>query len=204
VTWDTVDDVYSLFPIVLLVTAAVVVLGVGVAFRSVLIPLVSVGTTSLTIAFVFGIADLIYQHGAFNGLHFSGLSGHGGLVWMTPLIAFSVMVGVGLDYNVFLLVRVQEFRQLGLPTSAAIANGLYKTGSIITAAGTIMAIAFCGLLFSAIPSLNQISLYLVVAVLFDTFVVRSLVVPGLLSCLSTLHQDAPWWPQKPTNTGVKF
>ena len=55
-----------------------------------------------------------------------------------------------------------------------------KTGGIITAAGVIMAIAFSGLLLSSMPCINQLSFYLVFAVLFDTFVIRTVLVPALL------------------------
>jgi RND superfamily putative drug exporter len=114
---------------------------------------------------------------------------------MCPLLAFSVIIGIGLDYNVFLLVRVREYRQTGVYTTPqAVALGLYRSANVITAAGVIMAIAFSGLLFSNIPSLNEVSLYLVVAVLFDTFVVRTLVLTSLMG----LTRDATWWPARLT------
>jgi len=73
----------------------------------------------------------------------------------------------------------------GFSTPDSILLGLYKTGRIITAAGVIMAIAFSGLLFSDIPSLNQLAFYLVFAVLFDTFIVRSALVPSMTGLLGS-------------------
>ena len=90
-------------------------------------------------------------------------------------------------------MRVREYRESGrYSTQQAVALGLYRTGSVITAAGTVMAIAFSGLLFSDIPALNQVSLYLVAAVLFDTFVVRTLVLTSAVGLL----RDAAWWPAR--------
>eukprot|EP01126_Amoeba_proteus_P055022 TRINITY_DN6802_c0_g1_i1.p1 TRINITY_DN6802_c0_g1~~TRINITY_DN6802_c0_g1_i1.p1 ORF type:complete len:108 (+),score=18.81 TRINITY_DN6802_c0_g1_i1:336-659(+) len=79
---------------------------------------------------------------------------------------------------------------MGFSTRESIVLGLSKTGHIITAAGIIMAIAFCGLLFSSVTIMNMLSFYMVFAVLFDTFIVRSLVVPGLMG----FFFDWNWFP----------
>jgi uncharacterized membrane protein YdfJ with MMPL/SSD domain len=196
-TWDAVWAVQDLFPVEVGVTTGVVLVFIAIAFKSVLVPLMSVLTGALTVGTVYGVADLIYEHGIFDWMGFSGLSSSPthALLWMCPLLAFSVIIGIGLDYNVFLLVRVREFRQTGVYTTPqAVALGLYRSANVITAAGVIMAIAFSGLLFSNIPSLNEVSLYLVVAVLFDTFVVRTLVLTSLMG----LTRDATWWPARLT------
>jgi uncharacterized membrane protein YdfJ with MMPL/SSD domain len=196
-TWDAVWAVQDLFPVEVGVTTGVVLVFIAIAFKSVLVPLMSVLTGALTVGTVYGMADLIYEHGILDWMGFPGLSSSPthALLWMCPLLAFSVIIGIGLDYNVFLLVRVREYRQTGVYTTPqAVALGLYRSANVITAAGVIMAIAFSGLLFSNIPSLNEVSLYLVVAVLFDTFVVRTLVLTSLMG----LTRDATWWPARLT------
>ena len=77
-------------------------------------------------------------------------------------MAFSIIVGLGLDYDIFLASRVLEFRLNGYDEQSSILKGLYKTGGIITAAGTIMAVAFGGLLFASELLLNQFALYIYV------------------------------------------
>jgi len=114
-------------------------------------------------------------------------------------MAFSIIVGLGLDYDVFLISRVLEFRLHGYTNKASIVKGLYKTGHIITAAGIIMAVAFSGLLLSSEIILNQVAFFLVVAVLLDTFVIRTILVPVLLG-LSGKHA---WWPHPNVPDGVK-
>jgi RND superfamily putative drug exporter len=190
---DAVRYVYSAFPIMGAVTCGVVLLFVGIAFRSVFIPLRAILTIMLTLAFVFGFATLTYQYDIFKWTHWEGLIAFGSLSWIPPLVCFSIIVGIGLDYDIFLITRIQEFRsQEKYNTTDSIMKGVHKTGGIITAAGVIMAIAFSGLLISSISAMNQLSFYLVFSVLFDTFIVRSLLVPSLMG----LFKDVNWWPSK--------
>jgi uncharacterized membrane protein YdfJ with MMPL/SSD domain len=142
-TWDAVWAVEELFPIQVGATAGVVLLFVGIAFRSVLVPIVAVLSSALTLAFVFGFADLTYQHGVFDWLGFAGLSSSPAhaLLWMCPLLSFSVIVGISTDYTIFGLSRMQEFRQSGLyDTRQSTAHALDRGASVINAAGVIMAI----------------------------------------------------------------
>merc|ERR1712154_375703 len=87
-----------------------------------------------------------------------------GLYWLIPVMTVTILIGLALDYDVFLFARIYEYRVMGgVPTHEAIIRGVYKTGSIITAAGIIMGIAFCGLLLSQITSLNQTRFIMVIA-----------------------------------------
>jgi uncharacterized membrane protein YdfJ with MMPL/SSD domain len=88
--------------------------------------------------------------------------------------------------------RIVESREQGLSTRDAIIDGVVDTGTVITAAGVIMSLAFFGLLLSDILLLNQMSFFLLFAVLFDTFIVRTLVVPSMMYWLG----EANWWPRK--------
>jgi uncharacterized membrane protein YdfJ with MMPL/SSD domain len=107
-------------------------------------------------------------------------------------MAFSIIVGLALDYDVFLISRILEYRQEGLDHESSIVAGLYSTGGIITAAGLIMAVAFGGLMFSSSPVLYQWSFLLTSAVLLDTFVIRTLVVPIVLGWTGKFS----WWPRR--------
>ena len=104
--------VYDLFPIAIGVTTVLVFILVGFSFGSLLIPLRAIYSIGLTLAFVYGTAVWVYQDGALNFLHFSGLHDNTALSWFSPILSFSVVVGLGLDYDVFLLSRIQEFRKV--------------------------------------------------------------------------------------------
>lgn len=173
-------------------TTAVVFVVVGLAFRSLLIPLRAVFSIGLTLGGVYGIAAGVYQYGIFDWLGWQALGSMRALFWIPPVLSFSILVGLGLDYDIFLLTRIVEFRQQRMADRASILMGLTRTGRIITAAGGIMAVAFFGLLFSRVPLLNQISFFLVVAVLLDTLLVRTVVVP----CIMVLLRGANWFPRK--------
>uniref|UniRef100_A0A7S2K5X9 Membrane transport protein MMPL domain-containing protein n=2 Tax=Leptocylindrus danicus TaxID=163516 RepID=A0A7S2K5X9_9STRA len=192
VTHDAIDDVYNCFPMMIGVTLVVVFVLVGAFFRSVNAPLRSVFTIGLTLMFVYGLAVLVYQYGWLEWLNWSSVKNTGEIAWLPPIMSFSIIVGLGLDYDIFLASRVLELRLEGYDEQSSILKGLYKTGGIITAAGTIMAIAFGGLLLGGEVLLNQLAFYIFIAVLMDTFVVRTIMVPILMG----LSHQYTWWPQK--------
>ena len=103
-------------------------------------------------------------------------------------------------------MRIREYREKGYTTKGAVVKGLTKTGSLITSAGLIMFVAFGGLLFSSILALNQLSFFLAVAVLFDTFVIRTLFIPSVFSILERLFGERViWFPSKMKEvSGKKF
>ena len=115
-----------------------------------------------------------------------------GFYWAVPVMTFSILVGLGMDYDVFLFSRVAEYRELGFSTKVALVKGVAKTGHIITYAGVIMAIAFAGLLFSDLLMLKQFGFILSFSVLVDTFVIRTLLNPAIIN----LSNELTWWPRK--------
>ena len=189
---DVVQLVFGMFPFVLAVILGVVFVLVGLFFCSILVPLRSVLTVTMTLAWVYGFMVLVYQYGILDFMHFDGLHSSGGCYWMAPILCCPMIIGVALDYDIFLLTRVLELRRTGLTEVGSILSGLSKTGHIITAAGMIMAIAFSGLLLSNETAMNQIACLLVAAVLVDTFVVRSIMVPAVMGMLGR----ANWFPQQ--------
>lgn len=138
--WDGVSLAFDNLPLAMTLSFVGIFVLVGLAFRSVLIPLRTTLTIALTLAFVFGAAVLVYVHGILDWTHFVGFSSVGSILWMPPLVSFSIVTGLCLDYDIFLLVRIKEFKDEGLSTVEAIARGLWKTGSIVTSAGIIMTI----------------------------------------------------------------
>lgn len=158
--YDCKVVVYELLPLMTAITMAGVFMVVGVAFKSVVVPLRAVLTIAVTLAYIYGAAILVYQHGALDWLGFAPLASTGAVYWMNPCMVFSILVGLGLDYDIFLLSRVVEYREAGYTEEVAILYGLAKTGRIITAAGCIMALAFGGLLLSSEVAMNELAFYL--------------------------------------------
>lgn len=163
----------------------------GVCFRSIVIPIRAVITIAMTLFFVYGFNALVYVYGMLAWTHFWGFASQHAVLWMPPVVSFSIVVGLSLDYDLFLLVRVQEYHALDMySTEECICRGLAHTGKTITSAGVIMAVAFSALLFSSTPAMNLLSSFLVFAVLYDTFVVRIVLVPALFS----IGAHWNWWP----------
>ena len=145
-----------------LIVTSIVLVMVGLTFRSLALAVRGCLTIGMTILFVQGLAKLTYCDDYFGWLHFSSMSSKDGLIWLVPPTVFPLLVGIALDYDIFFIARIVEFRSQGLSTRDSILAGISETGTIITAAGVIQALAFFGLLIGDIPVLNQLSFYLFV------------------------------------------
>ena len=190
VEYDVVQEVYRAAPGCIGLALAIIFVLMTLFFKSVVAPLRSIICICLTQGFAFGMLVLTYQLGLFDWTGRQNLSSTGDLSWLAPVLAFSIIVGLGLDYEIFLIDRVLEFRLGGASHKSSIVTGFHETGSIISAAGLIMAIAFGGLMLSPSPALYQWSFLLTTAVIFDTMVGRMVRV-ALLGYTAQLS----WWPR---------
>ncbi len=151
-------------------TWVIVPLGVFVilllALRDALACLNLVATMVLTYAFALGVTHLVF----ITLLHDEGLD------WKVPYFLFVLLVAVGVDYNVFLMARLQEeSRALGL--RAGITRAVARTGGLISSAAAITACSFASFLFSPLGSLRQLGFALVVGITIDAVLVRPVLVP---------------------------
>jgi predicted RND superfamily exporter protein len=218
---DAVNAVYDNFLQVIAITVLVVMAFMGWFFQSVVPPLRSIVSIFFTITFSYGLAVLVFQDGMIQDwtTHLRTLaaiaegtkkgsttsyssSATAELCWLVPIMSFSIIVGLALDYDVFLVSRIYEFRfHHSYQHASSIVAGLDATGGIITAAGIIMALSFGSLLTSASPALQQWSFLLTTAVFLDTFVVRSVVVPILAGWTGP---EYGWYPQTVTRGSVRW
>ncbi len=197
---DTIEYTVSKFPMMIAITTTVVMLVVAILLKSAFVPVRLLLTLIVPIAAVYGLAVLVYQDGFLNWLGWDALSNDiGGFYWDIPIFSFIVLLGLALDYDVFIISRIIEYRVQSYSNPAAIVLGLYDTGPIITAAGLIMAISFMSLFFMEAPAVQQIGWILVSAVLIDTFIVRSIVVP----CVMSFADKIGWWPRQVPQTNLK-
>jgi uncharacterized membrane protein YdfJ with MMPL/SSD domain len=188
---DLVAIIDQCTPPILAVTLLLVLAVMGVLYRSVVIPLRSIITIGLTCVIGFGVIVLIYQDGVM-GARVAFLAPVGAINFLVPAMAFTMILGLSLDYDVFLLGRIVELRDAGYSDEDAVVLGGVKTNKIITAAGTIMSIAFSGLLMSSVTLLNMCGVVLITSVLLDTFLMRTVVTPALMAGLGS----ANWFPRK--------
>ncbi|MHA1667265.1 MAG: MMPL family transporter [Candidatus Heimdallarchaeaceae archaeon] len=188
---DSVEMVYDMLPMIIGVIVFIVYLLIAIMFKSVLVPLRLIFTVGLTISWIYGLTALIFDVGIINWM-IPLLGEINSLYWATPVMSFSILIGLTLDYDIFLLSRISEFRDKGYTERASIIKGLCKTGGIISMAGVIMAISFSGLMFSNVWVLNEFGFILTIAVILDTFVIRTILVPAIMY----IAQKWNWWPSK--------
>jgi uncharacterized membrane protein YdfJ with MMPL/SSD domain len=173
---------------------ATVVLGVMllvfVLFRSIVLPIRLAFALLFTLAATFGMGVVIYQTSLLHGLC-PWLRFYDGLTFECVPIATCIAVALGLDYDIFLITRIVEFRNQGFSDRDSIIQAVAKTGGVISGAGVIMSIAFSGLLMSPKLMQQQFALLLITSVLLDTFVVRTVLVPALM----LRAQGYNWWPR---------
>lgn len=174
--------------IVLAVTAATF-LALLVGFRSVLVALKAIALNLFSVAVAFGAVVLVFQDGI--GIRLLGLSEPlGGTFPAIPLLVFCVVFGLSMDYEVFLVARVAEARASGMGDDDAIAEGLARTGGLITSAAAIMIAVFAAFMLGDFVLIKILGFALVVAVLVDATVMRVAIGPALLK----LGGRWNWWP----------
>lgn len=172
-------------------TTAVVMVLVLFMFRSLMLPLRLAFALVFTVLATFGATVLVYQTTLFHWLA-PELRFYDGLCYAAVPQTICIAIALGIDYDIFLITRIFEYRQLGFSDRESIIYGVAKTGSIISGAGLIMALAFSGLMCSPKLMLQQFGFILIVSVLLDAFVVRTVLVPALMLSAGELN----WWPHK--------
>ncbi len=174
-TMDLQNALYKLVPLEVGGMVGLVMVVVGASFGSAGLALRLTVTVFISLAWAYGLMVLIYQPGPAQEL-FAKLTpileDSSGVYWIIPIMSFSILVGLALDYDIFLMSRVVEFRKQGWSDRAAMCLAIEKTGSIITSAGLIMCVSFAGLLLTNTLVLQQYGFSLFIGVFIDTFIVR--------------------------------
>jgi uncharacterized membrane protein YdfJ with MMPL/SSD domain len=160
-------------------------------FRSVVLPALGVALNLLSVGAAYGLLVLVFQHG--TGAALFGFQQVDTIESWLPLFLFSVLFGLSMDYQVFLLSRIQErYGQTGDNTDA-VAFGLRTTGGIITGAALIMVAVFAGFAAGRLVFLQETGFGLAVAVLIDATLVRSVLVPAAMRLLGKWNWYLPSW-----------
>jgi putative drug exporter of the RND superfamily len=158
-------------------------------FRSLFAAVKAIVLNLLSVAASFGALVLVFQDG--HGSSFLGVrEGTGSIFPIVPIVAFAIVFGLSMDYEVFLVARVLEARRSGLSESEAIPEGLARTAGLITSAAAIMIVVFAAFTFGNFLVVKMLGFTLAVAVLIDATLVRIVIGPALLR----IAGDWNWWP----------
>jgi RND superfamily putative drug exporter len=158
---------------------------------SVTLPAMALLTNLLATAAATGIVVFVFQGGHLASLF--GAAAQSGIEQTDYLVLAAIVFGLSTDYSVFLLTRIKEARDAGLPASDAIAAGTQRTGAIVSAAAIMLAVALGAFLTARVVFLKELGLGAAAAVLIDAFLVRSLLVPAVMRLLG----HAAWWSPRP-------
>jgi len=193
---DYDDAVAGRFGGVVALVIGATLLALFFAFRSVLIPLKAVALNLLSVGAAFGALVLVFQDG--HGASWVGLTGATGSVFpAVPILAFAIVFGLSMDYEVFLMMRVAEARRSGLDEGEAVAEGLARTGRVITSAAAVMVAVFGAFAAGGFLLVKMLGFALGVAVLLDATLIRVAVGPALLR----LGGRWNWWPGARASSG---
>ena len=158
---------------------------------SVLVPLKALIMNVLSLGATFGALVWIFQDGHFSGL--LDFQAFGAIEVWVPVVVFVFAFGLSMDYEVFLLSRIKECYDECGNSDKAVANGLQRSGRIITSAAILVIIVFLGFATGQNLGIKQMGLALAIAVLVDATIVRCLLVPATM----TLLGNANWWAPRP-------
>src|SRR6266571_3650151 len=157
-----------------------------------LVLLVVLGSYPLAITGILSIGLSITWAYAATLLFFNNVL-QSGVLFIIPLVLFLLLYGIGMDYNIFILTRIREEAQKGKETHQAVVDAVDRTGGIITALALILAGALGSLLLSSNRLLEGFGFAIALAVVLDAMVVRTYLVPAIMSVLS---QRAWWGPNR--------
>jgi RND superfamily putative drug exporter len=156
-------------------------------FRSVLLPLKAIFMNLLSVSAAYGVLVLVFQDGW--GASLLGFVPPGGILPFVPVILFSVLFGLSMDYEVFLLSRIKEEYERTGDNVEAVAYGLERTGRIITTAALIMIVVFGSFTLTESIVVKEFGVGLAVSIFLDATIVRIILVPATMKLLG----DWNWW-----------
>jgi trehalose monomycolate/heme transporter len=193
VTAGLVDELASMgqtLPWMALVVVLATFVLLFLAFGSVVLPVKAIVMNMASLTAAFGAIVWIFQDG-----HLSGLLNFtpGSIDPAMPILMLAIVFGLSMDYEVFLLSRIRERYDLTSDNTAAVADGLQRTGGIITSAALLLIVVVAAFSASSIVFIKLLGVGMVIALVVDASVVRVLLVPATMRLLGR----ANWWAPRP-------
>lgn len=196
INMDIASTLLGNLPLYLLVISSLGFLLLAVGFRSLVVPLTGVVTNLISIAVGIGAAVAIFQYGW--GIELFGLGAGAPIIYLIPVLVAGLVFGLAMDYQVFLVSRMHEERERFGEHQRAIRVGGRESATVIAIAALIMASVFVSFAFSGDRIVAAMGVGLAVAVLFDAFLVRLVLVPALLAAIGRRTWAYPSWAERIT------
>jgi RND superfamily putative drug exporter len=185
---DFADQQSSRLPYVIGFVLLLTIVMMTLAFRSLVVAVLSSALNLLSVGVSFGILTLVFQHGWFDGR--LGITKPGFVIEWIPLFVMVVLIGLSMDYNVFVLARIREQLTRGLAPRLAVERGITDTAGVITSAAAVMVSVFTIFMTLSMMELKMMGVALAASILIDATVIRLVILPAALVLLG----KRAWWP----------
>ena len=162
-----------------------------IVFRSIVVAATALVLNMLSVGAAYGLLVLVFVHGVGAGVF--GFTQSDTIEAWVPLFLFSVLFGLSMDYQVFLLSRIKERYDTTADTSGAVAHGVASTARIITGAALIIVVVFIGFAMGDLIMFQQMGFGVAVALLIDATIIRSVLLPAAMHLLGARNWYLPSW-----------
>jgi putative drug exporter of the RND superfamily len=187
---DSQDRMSDRLPLVIAFVLLLTFLMMVFAFKSVPIALISTVLNLASVAVAFGLMTLVFQHGIGESL--LDFTSPGFVIDWIPLFVLVVLVGLSMDYHVFVVSRIREHVGRGLPARLAVQRGVSETAGVITSAAAVMVSVFAIFATLSMLEMKMMGVGLSAAILLDATLVRLVILPAALALLG----EWAWWPRR--------
>ena len=195
---DVLDAVVENLPISIAFIFISTCILIFIQVRSVIIPIKAIVMNILSVTATFGMLVFVFQEGGWGLDEIMNFTPQP-IDPTTPVMLFCIVFGLSMDYEVLMLSRIHEEWEKTGDNTLAVANGLQKTGRLVTAAALIMMLVFAAQIFASVAIIKQFGLGLALAIFIDATLVRALVVPSTMRLMGTLNWWAPSFMQRKKN-----
>jgi RND superfamily putative drug exporter len=192
---DFIDAVYGSFPLMIVLITVTTFILLARAFRSLLLPAKAILLNVLSVAAAWGVLVLVWQHGYGSEAIF-GIEATGSVPSWMPLMIFAFLFGLSMDYEVFILSRMREEYDRTGSTSAAVVQGIGRTGRLVTSAALILFLTFVSMASGPETDVKMLATGLGAGILLDATVIRALIVPAVISLMGRWNWWLPKWPAR--------
>jgi RND superfamily putative drug exporter len=185
---DFVDAVYGSFPLMIGLIAITTFILLARAFRSLLLPAKAILLNILSVAAAWGVLVLVWQQG-YGSEAIWGIQATGSVPSWMPLMVFTFLFGLSMDYEVFILSRMREEYDRTGATDTAVVQGIGRTGRLVTSAALILCLSFTAMASGPDTQVKMMATGLAAGILLDATVIRALIVPAVIALMGRWN----WW-----------
>lgn len=183
---DLANRVATKLPVVIALAIMIGVLALAIGFKSIVVPLKAMVCSALSVAATLGVLQLCFPP-----------SGKGsGIAFFVPILTFGLLLGLSIDYEVFLLSRLRDPANAGCSTAFAVSHSLRRTARPITLAGAVVMTVFATFIFSSLRAVQQLGVAVTIGVLLDISLVRWILSPACVVLAGRWN----WWLPRPHKT----